>query len=138
MVMQRYWKQSELTDQVLRDGWLFTGDRGRRDADGYYHLTGRQSDVVNIGGRKVNPEEVEEALNTHPAVIESACVGMPDPQGITGENLKAFVVLRSDVRDEQLVEWLRGRLEEYKIPRLWQRVEQIARTASGKIQRRRL
>ena len=68
MVMQQYWKQPELTRQVFRDGWLFTGDRGRRNADGYYyHVTGRQSDIVNVGGLKVNPEEVEEALNAHPA-----------------------------------------------------------------------
>ena len=122
MVMREYWKQPELTRQVLRDGWLYTGDRGWRDADGYYHLSGRQSDVVNIGGRKVSPEEVEDILNVHPAVVESACAGIPDPQGITGECLKAFVVLRSDVRDEQLIDWLRQRLEEYKIPRVWQRV----------------
>ncbi|MGO9114291.1 MAG: class I adenylate-forming enzyme family protein [Thermoguttaceae bacterium] len=135
MVMQQYWKQPELTRDVLRGGWLRTGDRGYRDADGYYYLTGRQSDLVNVGGRKVSPEEVEQALNGHPAVVESACVGIADPQGIVGECLKACVVLRSDVRDEQLVEWLRPRVEEYKIPRIWQRVEKLAKTASGKIQR---
>ncbi|MEI8372070.1 MAG: class I adenylate-forming enzyme family protein [Planctomycetota bacterium] len=135
MVMREYWKQPELTRQVLSGGWLRTGDRGYRDAEGYYYLTGRQSDLVNIGGRKVSPEEVEQALCGHPAVVESACVGIPDPQGIVGECLKACVVLRSEVRDEQLVEWLRQRVEEYKIPRVWQRVEKIAKTASGKIQR---
>ena len=135
MVMQQYWKQPELTRDALRDGWLRTGDRGYRDADGYYYLTGRQGDLVNVGGRKVNPEEVEQALNGHPAVVESACVGIADPQGIVGECLKACVVLRSEVRDEQLIEWLRPRVEEYKIPRVWQRVEKIAKTASGKIQR---
>ena len=135
MVMQQYWKQPELTREVVRDGWLHTGDRGWRDAEGYYHLTGRQSDVVNVAGRKVDPEEVEQALNAHPAVVESACIGAADPQGIAGECLKAFVVLRSDVRDEQLIDWLRQRLEEYKVPRIWQRVERIAKTPSGKIQR---
>ena len=135
MVMEQYWKQPELTRNVLREGWLRTGDRGYRDAEGYYYLTGRQSDLVNIGGRKVSPEEVEQALNGHPAVVESACVGIPDPQGIVGECLKACVVLRSEVRDEQLIEWLRSRVEEYKIPRIWQRVEKIAKTASGKTQR---
>ena len=135
MVMQQYWKQPELTHEVLRDGWLRTGDHGFREADGYYYLTGRQGDLVNVGGRKVSPEEVEQVLNTHPSVVESACVGIPDPQGIVGECLKACLVLRDEVRDEQLVEWLRPRLEEYKIPRIWQRVDQIARTASGKIQR---
>jgi long-chain acyl-CoA synthetase len=135
MVMQEYWMQPELTYETLRGGWLHTGDLGYRDADGYYYLTGRQSDVVNVGGRKVSPEEVEQALNKHPAVVESACVGAADPQGVLGECLKACVVLRREVRDEQLIEWLRQRVEEHKIPRIWQRVEKIAKTPSGKIQR---
>ncbi len=135
MVMQEYWKQPEWTRDVLRGGWLRTGDRGFRDTHGYYYLTGREGDLVNVGGRKVSPEEVEQALNGHPAVVESACVGIPDPQGIVGQCLKACMVLRSEVRDEQLVEWLRSRVEEYKIPRVWQRVDTIAKTASGKIQR---
>ena len=135
MVMRQYWKQPELTADVLRDGWLRTGDRGYRQADGYYYLTGRQGDLVNIGGRKVSPEEVEQALDSHPAVVESACAGIPDPQGVTGECLKACVVLRSEARDEELIEWVRSRVEEYKVPRVWQRVERIARTPSGKIQR---
>ncbi len=138
MVMRRYWKQPELTHSVLRDGWLSTGDRGWRDAGGYYHLTGRTADVVNVGGRKVSPEEIEEVLDAHPAVVESACAGVADPQGIVGECIKALVVLRSEVRDEQLIDWLRQRLEEYKIPRIWQRVERIARTESGKIQRHKM
>jgi len=135
MVMQQYWQQPELTCEVLHDGWLRTGDRGYRDAGGYYYLTGRQSDLVHVGGRKVSPEEVEQVLNGHPAVVESACVGIPDPQGLVGECLKACIVLSEEVRDEQLIEWLRQRVEEYKIPRIWQRVETIAKTASGKIQR---
>ena len=84
---------------------------------------------------KVSPEEVEAVLNGHPAVVESACAGVPDTQGIVGEILKAYIVLRSEVRDEQLIDWLRQRLEEYKVPRIWQRVDRLAKTASGKIQR---
>jgi long-chain acyl-CoA synthetase len=138
MVMRQYWKQPELTSGVLHDGWFTTGDHGWRDAEGYFHLAGRQADLVNVGGRKVNPEEVEEVLNSHPAVVEAACTGVPDPQGIVGDCLKAFVVLRSEATDEQLIEFLRGRLEEYKVPRIWQRVDRIAKTESGKIQRRML
>ena len=139
MVMRRYWKQPELTASVLRDGWLHTGDSGWRDANGYYYIsTGRQAEVVNVGGRKVNPEEVEEVLNAHPAVVESACAGVPDPQGIVGEVLQAYVVVRREVSDEILIDWLRQRLEEYKVPRIWQRVKRIAKTDSGKIQRRML
>ncbi len=135
MVMQEYWKQPELTQQVLRAGWLRTGDLGRRTPDGSLYLVGRKNDLINVGGKKVSPEEIEAVINQHPAVVESAGVGMPDPQGLTGECIKACVVLRNDVRDEELVDWLRGRLEEHKIPRVWQRVERLAKTPSGKIQR---
>jgi long-chain acyl-CoA synthetase len=135
MVMKEYWKQPELTARVLRGGWFRTGDRGHCDADGYLYLAGRQSLMVNVGGLKVCPEEVEGHLNAHPAVVESACAGVPDPQAITGECLQASVVTRAPVSDQQLIDWLRGRVEEYKIPRLWRRVERIVRTASGKVQR---
>jgi long-chain acyl-CoA synthetase len=135
MVLSHYWKQPDLTRDALRDGWLRTGDRGYRDAEGYYYLSGRQNDVVNVGGRKVNPEEIEHVLNGHPAVVESACIGVPDPQGILGHCLKACIVLRGEVSDDQLIQWLRQRVEEHKIPRVWQRVEKIAKTVTGKIQR---
>ena len=135
MVMKEYWRQPDLTRRTLRDGWLYTGDWGSRDADGYLHLVGRRTDLVNVGGRKVSPEEVECLLNAHPAVVESACVAAADPQGITGDCVKACIVVRANVADQELVEWLRGRLEEYKIPRIWERVDAIAKTASGKIQR---
>ena len=135
-VMRRVLETARLTRSVLRDGWLHTSDCGWRDAGGYYYLAGRQADVVNVGGRKVNPEEVEEVLNAHPAVVESACAGVPDPQGIVGEVLQAYVVVRREVSDEELIDWLRQRLEEYKVPRIWNRVDRIAKTESGKIQRR--
>jgi long-chain acyl-CoA synthetase len=135
MVMQEYWQQPELTRRALRDGWLYTGDWGARDAEGYFYLLGRQTDLVNVGGVKVSPEEVERLLDAHPAVVESACLGVPDPRQITGQCLKACLVTRRPVADAELVHWLRQRLEESKIPRVWQRVERIARTDSGKIQR---
>jgi long-chain acyl-CoA synthetase len=135
MVMKEYWRQPDLTRAALRDGWLRTGDWGYRDREGYLYLAGRHSDLINVAGMKISPEEIEQALDAHPAIVESACIGMPDPNGVTGECVKACIVVRSDVTDGQLVDWLRKRIEEYKIPRLWQRVEKIARTSSGKIQR---
>ena len=81
------------------------------------------------------PEEVEQALNGHPAVVGIGLRGRSRSARHRGQCLKACLVLRSDVRDEQLIEWLRSRVEEYKIPRVWQRVETIAKTPSGKIQR---
>jgi long-chain acyl-CoA synthetase len=138
MVFKEYWQQPELTRKALHDGWLHTGDWGYRDAEGYFYLAGRRTDLINMAGMKVAPEEVEQTLNAHPAVVESACIGVADPQGLTGQCVKAFVVLRTAIADVELVAWLRSRLEEYKIPCLWERVDSIPKTASGKIQRQLL
>jgi long-chain acyl-CoA synthetase len=138
MVMKEYWQRPELTRATLQDGWLRTGDWGWKDAEGYFHLLGRGNDLINVAGMKVCPEEVERLLNAHPAISESACVGVADPQGITGDCVKAVFIARAPVSDIELIAWLRPRLEEYKIPRFWERVESIPRTPSGKIQRQRL
>ncbi|MHC4177352.1 MAG: class I adenylate-forming enzyme family protein, partial [Planctomycetota bacterium] len=122
MVMKEYFSQPELTSRVLQNGWLRSGDWGYKDRDGYLHLLGRRQDLINVGGLKVSPEEIEQLVNQYEGVIESACVGVPDPQGITGDCVKAFIVSQSDVTRQELVTWLRGRLEEYKIPRLLERV----------------
>ncbi len=137
-VMKEYWRQPDLTRQTLRDGWLHTGDWGRRDTDDYFYLVGRRTDIINVGGLKVSPEEVEQVLDRHPAVVESACVGVPDPQGLAGQCLKAFLVLKTPMPNTELVAWLRPHLEEYKIPQLWERVQIIPKTSSGKIQRGKL
>lgn len=135
MVMREYWKQPELTAKTLRDNWLFTGDLGYRDSAGRLYLVGRKSDLINVGGLKVSPEEVEEALREHPQVVDAACIGEPDPNGITGECVKAFIVSGEPVSTTELVAWLRHRVEEYKIPRLWSRTGALPKTPSGKIQR---
>lgn len=135
MVMKEYWRQPELTSQTLRDGWLRTADWGYQDDEGYLYLAGRHGDLINVAGLKVSPEEIEQALDAHPAIVESACVAAADPRGIAAECVKACIVVRADVADEELVQWLRERIEEYKVPRVWQRVERITRTSSGKIQR---
>jgi long-chain acyl-CoA synthetase len=135
MVMKEYWRRPDLTAKTLRGGWLRTGDWGYRDADGYYHLVGRRKEIINVGGWKVSPEEVERAINAYPGVAESACVGIPDPQGVTGECVAAYVVSAAEIPQGDIVRWLRERLEEYKIPRSWKRVAAIPKTSSGKIQR---
>ena len=138
MVMKEYWRRPELTRAALRDGWLRTGDWGWKDAEGYFHLLDRRNDLIDVAGMKVCPEEVEQLLDKHPAIAESACVGVADPQGITGHRVKAVFVARAPVSDIELIAWLRPRLEEYKIPRFWERVESLPRTPSGKIQRQLL
>ena len=138
IVMKEYWKQPNLTAQTLRDGWLRTGDCGYQNGEGYLYLVGRQNDLINVGGMKASPEEVEQALCEHPRVADAACVGAPDPNGITGQCVKAFIVSDEEIPSTELVAWLRNRLEEYKIPRMWVQAPSIPKTASGKIQRQLL
>ena len=88
-VMQGYWNQPEETARTLRDGWLHTGDIGRFDADGYLEITDRKKDMILVSGFNVYPAEVERVLDTHPAIAESAVIGVPDPQ--TGAAVRAVV-----------------------------------------------
>ena len=137
-----YWQDARLTEETLHDGWLRTGDLGRRDADGYYYLQGRSSDIINVGGRKVSPQEIEEVLATHPAIAEAACVGVPDPQGFSGEMVSAFLVAKPTCHKlpgfPELAKLLRQTLEPYKIPRKFTWIEEVPKSSSGKVLRRLL
>jgi long-chain acyl-CoA synthetase len=142
MVMKGYWRDEELTKRVFHDGWLYTGDIGYRDADGYIYLAGREGDIINVGGLKVSPAEVEEALTMHEKIENCACIGIPDPGGITGEAVKAFLVAKNpstlNPEREELVQFLNDKLEPYKIPVDFEWVDSLPQTASGKIQRNSL
>ncbi len=118
------------------DGWLHTGDRGRIDAEGFLHVSGRIKDTIVTGGENVAAAEVEEALVSHPSVADAAVVGRPDPEW--GEAVTAFVVVSGEVADADLVAHARGRLAGYKVPRAIVRVEELPRTASGKLLKGRL
>jgi O-succinylbenzoic acid--CoA ligase len=117
------------------DGWLHSGDRGRLDADGYLYVDGRIKDTIVTGGENVAAAEVEEVLVAHPAVADAAVVGRPDPEW--GEAVTAFVVV-DGAGDDELVAWCRERLAGYKVPRAIVRVEELPRTASGKLLKGRL
>jgi long-chain acyl-CoA synthetase len=116
-VMLGYFRQPEETAGVLRDGWLRTGDLARLDADGYAYVVDRKKDMINVGGLKVYPREVEEILLTHPAVAEAAVVAGPDPT--LGEVPWAYVVRRpgAQVAPEALTALVRAHLAHYKAPR---------------------
>jgi len=133
MVMKEYVNRLDLTQSAIRDGWFYTGDLGYKDEDGYFYLTGRKDNIINTVGRKVHAEEVEAALNSFPGIRESACVGVPD--FLLGNQIKAFFVSEDPIDMPALIHHLRFRLAEYKIPTLWQTVESIPKTESGKIQR---
>ena len=118
------------------DGWLHTGDLGRIDADGRLHVEGRLKELIVTGGENVAPLEVEQALLSHPAVVDAGVTGRPDPEW--GEAVTAFVVLRRRASGEELRAWCRERLEPYKVPRVVQEVEALPRNAGGKLMRGRL
>jgi acyl-CoA synthetase (AMP-forming)/AMP-acid ligase II len=138
MVMKGYWNRPEETREVLRDGWLATGDISRVDEDGYFYIVGRKKDLIKASGFSVFPAEVENFLYGHPAVEEVAVVGVPDPY--RGENIKAFIVLRPDyqskVGEQEVVDWCREKMAAYKYPRIVEFVEELPKTASGKVLKR--
>ena len=133
MTMKEYWNRPDLNSHTCGNGGFKTDDIGYVDEDGYVFLQGRRSDIINVGGLKVSPPEVESLVQTHDEVLDCACVGVPDRT--TGETVKLFYVSKHDLDSRQVVNWLRQKLEEYKIPRAFERIQKIPRTPSGKIQR---
>lgn len=132
-VMKGYLNRPAETAEVLRDGWYHTGDLGRVDQDGYYYIVDRKKDLILVGGLNVYPREVELALASHPAVAEAAVIGVPDP--VRGEVPRALVVLRDGQQadTQELLQWCRQRLANYKVPRTIAVVSQLPKTATGKI-----
>lgn len=134
-VMHGYWRDGARTRGVLdADGWLDTGDLGWLDEGGYLHLAGRRDDLINVGGRKVYPSLIEEVFAHHADVVDCACVGAPDPDGMLGEVPVIYIVARdpSPPGVDALRELVARELEPHAVPRLFRFVREIPRTASGK------
>lgn len=140
MVMQGYWRRPEGTAQtLLPDGTLLTPDHGRLDSDGAVYLLGRVDDVVNSGGEKISPGEVEAVLLTHPAVAEAAVVGVADPEGILGQVLQAYVVPRGDPPEPAALQaHCAARLEPHKVPRRVVFRDHFPKTVLGKTEKKLL
>ena len=141
-VMKKYLNLNEKTKETILDNWLNTGDIGKLDNDNYLYLLGRQNEVINVGGLKVCPDEIEEYINELSFIYDCACVGIPDPALISGDIIKAFIVLK-DHHEKYfskfaIVNYLRQKIEQYKIPLEYEFIDQIPRTPSGKIQRQLL
>jgi len=137
-VMKGYWRRPDETARVVVDGWLHTGDLGRRDAQGYVFVVDRKKDMVISGGVNVFPRESEEALALHPAVSEVAVFGVPDD--LWGESLAAAVVLRDgcSVTPAELLAFARERLGGFKLPKVIRIVRELPKTASGKVRKTEL
>jgi len=132
-VMRGYWKQPEETAKVLRDGWLYTGDVGYRDAEGYYYITDRKKDMLLVNGINVYPREIEEVICQFPGVKEAAVIGVPDAR--KGEQPVAFVAVAEGevVEEKALLQFVRGKLAGYKVPKRVVYVAVLPRNVLGKI-----
>jgi long-chain acyl-CoA synthetase len=137
-VMRGYWNRPEETAQVLRDGWLLTGDMAVMDDEGYFAIVDRKKDLIIAGGFNVYPREVEEVLYEHPKVLEAAVCGVPD--AYRGEIVKAFIVLRpgEEATVEEIRDFSKERLAPYKVPRAVEFREELPKTMIGKVLRRAL
>jgi long-chain acyl-CoA synthetase len=137
-VMVGYWGMPDETALALRHGWLYTGDLGRLDEDGYLYLVDRKKDLIIASGYNVYPREVEEVIYEHPAVKECCVAGIPD--AYRGETVKAYVVARpgASLDAEELTRFCKERLAAYKVPKLIELRESLPKSAVGKILRRQL
>lgn len=135
-VMKGYWKRLEETGEVLRDGWLYTGDLGKMDEDGYFYITDRKKDLIKYKGYSVYPRELEDILYEHPAVKLAAVVGKPDP--LSGEIPKAFIVLREDATatEEEIMKFVNERVAPYKAIREVEFRKELPMSMVGKVLRR--
>jgi len=135
-VMLGYWRDPERSREALREGWLWTGDLGFVDEDGFLFLTDRKGDMIISGGENVHPTETENALQEHPAVREVAVIGLPDPKW--GEVVKAAVALQPghEVTAEALIEFCKERIARYKCPKSIDFFDSLPKSTVGKILRR--
>ena len=137
-LMKGYWNLPEETAKTIKDGWLYTGDLGYVDEDGYFYITGRKKEIIIRGGENVSPLEVEEVLLEHAAVAEAGVVGIPDP--VYGEEIKAFVVIKPGKRasEEELIAFCKDRLPTFKSPKKVQFVKSLPKNILGKVLRAEL
>ena len=137
-VMKGYWNKPDATRDMIRDGWLYTGDIAIVDPDGYFFIVGRLKDMILAGGYNVYPDEVDRVLMGHPAVLEAGTIGLPDQK--RGETVKSFVVLKTGhaTTTEELIEYCRKELAAYKIPRQIEFRAELPKSTVLKILRREL
>lgn len=137
-ILKGYYKNPAATAEAFRNGWFHTGDIGYRDADGFYYIVDRKSDMIIRGGENIYPREIDEVLYQHPAVAAAAAVGIPDD--LYGEEVTAFVVLKESatVSENELVTFCKERLADYKCPKTIRLVKEIPKGPTGKLLKREL
>ena len=132
-VMKGYWKNPEATSDTIKNRWLFTGDLARVDEDGDIYIVDRKKDMIISGGENIYSKEVEDVINSHPAVLESAVIGVKDDKW--GESVKAIVVLlpNQELGEDELIEFCKKNLASYKKPKFIEFVKRLPRNPSGKV-----
>lgn len=139
-VFKGYLNRPDATGKTLRDGWVFTGDIGMLDEDGYLYFNGRLKEMIKSSGFSVFPEDVETLISDHEAILQVAAVGVPDKK--RGESVKAFIVLKPEYKDKitegEIIEWAKEKMAAYKYPREVEFRDSLPATTSGKVLRRLL
>lgn len=137
-VMVGYYKQPEETAEVLKDGWLHTGDLGRLDEDGFLYIMDRKKDMIISGGENIFPAEIEDVLYRHPKILETAVIGLPDKQW--GERIHAVVVLKSgeSMTAEAVIDYCKGHIASFKRPKSVEFVDCLPRSSVGKVLKQKL
>ncbi len=137
-ILKGYYKNPAATAEAFRGGWFHTGDIGYRDADEFYYIVDRKSDMIIRGGENIYPREIDEVLYNHPAVATAATIGVPDP--VYGEEVAAFIVLRENAKatEEEIINFCRERLADYKCPKSVRFVSDIPKGPTGKLLKREL
>ena len=138
-VMKGYWNNRTETADVIHDGWFLTGDIAKMDDDGYFYIVDRKKDMVDVGGFKVYPRDVEEVLFEHPGIKEAAVIGVPDE--FSGEVVKAFVVRKDEagsLTEKDVIDFCAARLVKYKVPKKVEFIPELPKTLVGKVLRRKL
>ncbi|GAG99516.1 unnamed protein product [marine sediment metagenome] len=137
-IMVEYWHKPDDTKDSIRDGWLYTGDMGYYDEQGYIYIVDRRKDLIIPGGENVYPREVEEVLYRHPTVLEAAVIGIPDPYWV--ERVHAVVVLKkgASTTDKELIAFCKEHIAGYKAPKSVEFVDSLPKNPAGKILKREL
>ena len=138
-----YWQQTEATNQKYTGEWFHTGDVGYKDEDGYLWFTGRKDDVITSSGYRIGPGEIEDCILKHPAIAQVAVIGVSDPEGIRGDIVKAFVVLRegideADALADEIKLSVREQLSAHEYPREIEFIDALPLTVTGKVRRMEL
>jgi long-chain acyl-CoA synthetase len=137
-VTQGYYQMPEETAQAMKNGWLYTGDIGKMDEDGYLYVIDRKKDMIIASGYNIYPRDIDEVLFAHPKIAQACAIGIPDKY--RGETVKAFIVLKpgQEMKAEEVIEYCKTKLAAYKVPKIVEFIDELPNSSAGKILRKEL